>query len=186
MGDKRQKLKRHIRAAKEWLGQAENSLDKEDELSSELKIMLAKAELKRAAEADGARSRRRKILMRMKNFAKIIAAPVAALILAAAAGFIPGGEEKETAVDATEIADAPSAVENAANPLASDIVPKEQPPVATAEVAAAEESAAESEVAAATPPAYVAPQREYSPPKIVPDEDTQQLMQSAYFSLRKS
>ena len=71
MGDKRQKLKRHIRAAKEWLGQAENSLDKEDELSSELKIMLAKAELKRAAEADGARSRRRKILMRMKNLRRL-------------------------------------------------------------------------------------------------------------------
>ena len=43
MGDKRKRLRLHIKAAKEWLGQAEDSLEKERDIQGDLKLMLAKA-----------------------------------------------------------------------------------------------------------------------------------------------
>lgn len=50
MSDKRTSFKNHVRAAKEWLGEAESSLDKEQDLRGDLKLMLAQAELQRANE----------------------------------------------------------------------------------------------------------------------------------------
>ena len=50
MADRRSSFKRHIRAAREWLGQAETSLDKKNDVRGDLKLMLAEAELKRARE----------------------------------------------------------------------------------------------------------------------------------------
>ena len=50
MQDRRNRLREHIRAAREWLGQAEHSLQHEKDVQGDLKLMLAKAELKRAEE----------------------------------------------------------------------------------------------------------------------------------------
>lgn len=50
MSDRRNAFKKHIRAAREWLGQAEMSLDKKNDVRGDLKLMLAEAELKRARE----------------------------------------------------------------------------------------------------------------------------------------
>ena len=51
MSDHRQVQKKHIRAAREWLGKAETSLDRHDDIQGDLKLMLAKAELSHVAEA---------------------------------------------------------------------------------------------------------------------------------------
>ena len=50
MNNKRQKVRKHITAAKDWLGRAENSMDKENDVRSDLDMMLAQAELQRAHE----------------------------------------------------------------------------------------------------------------------------------------
>ena len=47
MSDRRKTQKNHIRAARDWLGQAEHSLDRENDVQGDLKLMLAKAELSR-------------------------------------------------------------------------------------------------------------------------------------------
>ena len=47
----RKQLRSHIRAAREWLGQADTSLEQENDVQGGLKLMLAKAELQRAEES---------------------------------------------------------------------------------------------------------------------------------------
>ena len=46
----RNRLKRHIAAAKEWLGRAEKSLEQDNAIKGDLHLMLAQAELQRAKE----------------------------------------------------------------------------------------------------------------------------------------
>ncbi|MCR5176198.1 MAG: hypothetical protein K6C05_05050 [Anaerovibrio sp.] len=48
--NRRQKVRKHISAAKDWLGRAENSIDKENDVRSDLDMMLAQAELQHAQE----------------------------------------------------------------------------------------------------------------------------------------
>ena len=50
MNNKRQKVRKHISAARDWLGRAETSMDKENDVRSDLDMMLAQAELQRAQE----------------------------------------------------------------------------------------------------------------------------------------
>lgn len=56
MADKHDKnnadYRKHITAAKAWIGQAEESIDKDNEIRSDLNLMLAQAELQRAKERD--------------------------------------------------------------------------------------------------------------------------------------
>lgn len=61
MSDKRTDFKQHVRAAKEWLGEAESSLDKEEDLRGDLNLMLAQAELQRAHETKHLTARQRLI-----------------------------------------------------------------------------------------------------------------------------
>lgn len=44
------KIRQHITAAKGWLSRAEDSLEQENAIQGDLKLMLAQAELKRAQE----------------------------------------------------------------------------------------------------------------------------------------
>lgn len=53
MRDRNQKQRRHIRAAREWLGEAEHSLAENHRVRGELKVMLAKAELARVEGTPG-------------------------------------------------------------------------------------------------------------------------------------
>ena len=56
VSDQRKTQKNHIRAARDWLGQAEHSLDHENDVQGDLKLMLAKAELSRVqASSRGSR-----------------------------------------------------------------------------------------------------------------------------------
>ena len=48
MEDKRNNLRKHINAAREWLQQADKSIERKEDVKGDLKLMLAKAELKNA------------------------------------------------------------------------------------------------------------------------------------------
>lgn len=50
MSDGKSRFRKHVRAAREWLGRAENSLDQQDDIRGDLNLMLAQAELQRAQE----------------------------------------------------------------------------------------------------------------------------------------
>lgn len=52
MTDKKKLYYEHITAAKDWLGKAEESIAKDNDIRSDLNIMLAQAELQRAKEKD--------------------------------------------------------------------------------------------------------------------------------------
>ena len=48
----RSRLRHHVRAAREWLGRAEDSLDRAEDVRGDLNLMLARAELARAQETE--------------------------------------------------------------------------------------------------------------------------------------
>jgi len=73
MSDGRNRLKNHVRAAREWLGQAEHSLDNKEDIRGDLNVMLAQAELQRAQET--------KELMPMQRWLYRLAPVAAAVIL---------------------------------------------------------------------------------------------------------
>jgi len=50
MSDEKKGMKKHVTAAREWLGKAEQSFDQENEIKGDLNVMLAQAELQRAQE----------------------------------------------------------------------------------------------------------------------------------------
>ena len=52
MTDKKKLYSEHITAAKDWLGKAEECIAKDNDIRSDLNIMLAQAELQRAKEKD--------------------------------------------------------------------------------------------------------------------------------------
>ncbi len=72
MSDGRNRLRKHIRAAKEWLGRAENSLEKENDVRGDLNLMLAQAELQRAEETKRL-NRRQRYLQRLMPVAAAVA-----------------------------------------------------------------------------------------------------------------
>lgn len=50
MSDGKNRFRTHVRAAREWLGRAESSLDRQENIRGDLNLMLAQAELQRAKE----------------------------------------------------------------------------------------------------------------------------------------
>ena len=64
MNDKRRVIKEHISAARDWLGRAESSIDKENDVRGDLDVMLAQAELQRAQETKYS-ARWRKLFIRL-------------------------------------------------------------------------------------------------------------------------
>ena len=61
MEENRKNLRKHIRAASDWLQQADKSIEREEDLKGDLKLMLAKAELQNAEKHQN-RSRLTKVL----------------------------------------------------------------------------------------------------------------------------
>ena len=79
MSERKTRLKNHIKAAREWLCKAEDSLDKDNNIQGDLNLMLAQAELQRANEsAQGRRKKKINWIIRL--------APAAAAILLVFAG----------------------------------------------------------------------------------------------------
>ena len=79
MAESKQPKKRHVKAARDWLRKAEQSFEREDEARGDLDMMLARAELERAAEMQRGKRPRR-----VSAWAKECLAAGAALSLVAA------------------------------------------------------------------------------------------------------
>ena len=69
MAEEREKICAHVKAAKDWLGRAESSLEKEEDVRGGLNLMLAEAELQRARET-----------RKGKRFARFVAPALAVLL----------------------------------------------------------------------------------------------------------
>ena len=90
-----QHINQHIAAARNWLNRAEDSLEQEDDIQGDLKLMLAQAELQRAQEKNGAKP--------MVRWFKKLLPPAAACALALA-GIIyaaGSGTGREAAVESS-------------------------------------------------------------------------------------
>ena len=77
MSDRRRTQQQHIRAARDWLGQAEHSLERENDVQGDLKVMLARAELSHVQDSPRGR--------RLKFWGSGIFPAAAAVLLAAGA-----------------------------------------------------------------------------------------------------
>jgi hypothetical protein len=174
----------HIRAAREWLGRAEDSLAQENDVQGDLKLMLAKAELAHVGHCPASR---RLIVWGRRTLALLAAAGLAALILWKPDANLSGGEisSEYTSAVSTQLP-----VESAAP--ARDIIPEPQP----------EQTVAAPEPAVNSLPQPLVPDMEPAPEKnnmvketapaapsieknVPPDVDKQQLMQSAGKILRQ-
>ena len=69
MAEEREKICAHVKAAKDWLGRAESSLEKEEDVRGGLNLMLAEAELQRVRET-----------RKGKRFARFLAPALAVLL----------------------------------------------------------------------------------------------------------
>ena len=69
MAEERERLCAHVKAAKDWLGRAESSLEKEEDVRGGLNLMLAEAELQRVRET-----------RKGKRFARFLAPALAVLL----------------------------------------------------------------------------------------------------------
>ena len=78
MPERTDRLKNHIKAAREWLCKAEHSLDEDNKVKGNLNLMLAQAELQRAKESKSSRGNQHKILS---------LAPLALALLLAFSGY---------------------------------------------------------------------------------------------------
>ena len=93
MNEDRYRLYNHIRAAKEWLERAENSLTEEQDLRGDLNLMLARAELQRAVE-----TKEPKFLAARKIISQIAAVGVAGCLAFVLTGMSNGSAPKEAEV----------------------------------------------------------------------------------------
>ncbi len=194
MKDRNQKQRRHIRAARQWLGEAETSLAENHRVRGELKVMLAKAELARVEGTPGHRF--------VKKWSmRLLPALVALVIAGGGYAFWQSRSAVYTAATApvqAEVDDV-DAVEDAAGPheapaaqvtAAVSAAETEPGPSAPAEHLPQAEAAAAPAVAQAAPaqeriPAATEPQpAAQSAPKI-PDDGMQKLMQTAGKTLRQ-
>ena len=69
MAEERERICAHVKAAKDWLGRAESSLEKAEDVRGGLNLMLAEAELQRARET-----------RKGKRFARFLAPALAVLL----------------------------------------------------------------------------------------------------------
>lgn len=176
MKERNQKQRRHIRAARQWLGEAEHSLAENHRVRGELKVMLAKAELARVEGTPGHRF--------VKKWSMRILPALAAIFLA-------GGGYALWQAQLPHNAAVPVPVETEA-PEPSPALPAEtadEPPLAPIEIpeqaqpAAAPAQAAPAPSPESVPAQAAAPPRESAPR--VPDDGMQKLMQTAGKALRK-
>ena len=180
----RSRLRLHVRAAREWLGRAEESLGRADDVRGDLNLMLAQAELTRAKETE----RPGVSVVWARRLAPLF---VAALIAGggysmwrvgtqAESGPLPSARHVEQSVAPIppEVVVLPTLPQEPAKPISPGIAEpparEEEPPeiIPTTEL-----DAPETVEAAETPQESVQQAR-------LPSEDMQRLMNSAGQSLR--
>ena len=191
MSDQKRHWKKHICAAKEWLGRAEKSLDADNSLRSDLNLMLAQAELQRAKESGQKKT--------TEKFRRSLPAAIFAALLVFAgiwAGVFPLLAEKFTvvpekpgtfAVQERPVLSAPPSVSlpaKAADPVpgsASLEIAEHQPPAPPPPVPMPEKQQAAAAVSVPEQPET----REAAVPAVkVPTEKVQKLMREAGKTLR--
>lgn len=189
------KYKEHVRAAREWLGRAEDSLEQEDHIRGDLDVMLAQAELQRAQETEEGRVRRRWL-------GRLLPAGAAALVAALVWGLWPSVPapliERPSVMPAAEPGEAgsasvpaaaatPMAIESSTvRPMTAEIVPPTVPPM-TAEISSVVEEPSSVEVPiseAADMEPLPQPSPRVPSRDILPSRDMQKLMSAAGQSLR--
>ena len=189
------KYKEHVRAAREWLGRAEDSLEQEDHIRGDLDVMLAQAELQRAQETEEGRVRRRWL-------GRLLPAGAAALVAALVWGLWPSvpaplierpsvmpaaepGEAGSASVPAAAVT--PMAIESSTvRPMTAEVVPPTVPPM-TAEISSVVEEPSSVEVPiseAADMEPLPQPSSRVPSRDILPSRDMQKLMSAAGQSLR--
>ena len=181
MSEGRNRFRNHVRAAREWLGQAETSLDKEEDIRGDLNVMLAQAELQRAKET--------KELTRAQRWLhRLVPIAAAFLLVAGCLAFLRWEQPQSTAP-------APAAMPAAAPAeLTPAAVPSAVAAAARAEAAARPASVAAEPVevplpaagtpAVQTPAAPVVTEKTGEQQVYMPSENLQKLMCSAGKSLR--
>ena len=188
MSDGKNRFRAHVRAAREWLGRAESSLDRQEDIRSDLNLMLAQAELQRAKET--------KHLTKKERLVHRLAPFMAAGAMAAGCFFFLQYERPtvtapavpQAVVTTAQRPEQPPTVAVAEPPRAADV---RTAPVVQAEPAAEPARAVSSPaVEPVAPPAAVpAAEREQAPAEQtassgVPSENIQKLMRTAGQSLR--
>lgn len=194
MRDRNQKQRRHIRAAREWLGEAEHSLAENHRVRGELKVMLAKAELARVEGTPGHRL--------LKKWTARLLPACAALFIAAGGWWFVRGQAPSVSSSYPSAPAVQEAPQESAPPQAAPEAVQSSPPVhddaplpeAKAEAAVSVQPqmqpVQESTVPDAVPaeqqvqPKAAAAAAQPQTPK-VPDDGMQKLMQTAGKTLRK-
>ena len=181
-----------IKAARDWLGQADDSLERADELQGDLKLMLAKAEL------EGASPGRRTLRLR-KWLSRGAALAVAVLIVLAIEnwpfGREPVQEDISPPVPVRSLESQPKEDKAAAGQAEEEIhgsgenpppsgEPVEERVVAVPPQVQESAEAREGTFEAGTPQSAASPHLTYAPPR-VPSADQQRLMQEAGEVLRR-
>lgn len=194
MKDRNQKQRRHIRAARQWLGEAEHSLAENHRVRGELKVMLAKAELARVEGTPGHRFVKK---WSMRLLPALVALVIAgggyafwqsrsAVYTAATAPVQAEVDDVDAVEDAAEPQEAPAVqvttATSAPEAEPAAVAPPQQMSEAPAKVTAAvsPQAAPQETAPAAAEPHAVA----QSAPKI-PDDGMQKLMQTAGKTLRQ-
>lgn len=173
MESEREERKRSIRAARDWLAGAEDALAGADDVSGDLKLMLARAELACTTSTRRARLRRR---------ARVLL-PTLAVIALALWGLWRAQVQEPAAVPAAaleERAETPAAqvpVEEAPAPAPQVASAAHLPPHVTEGTEAPAAAAHETPAAAPTVHESAAPPAAHAPASRLPSADMQHLMQ---------
>ena len=179
----RRSQQNHIRAARDWLGRAEDSLAREDDVQGDLKLMLARAELARVGQSHRSRA--------LAQWGRRSAALLVALALAG--GVLWGNDpaaskvENPAAVgssqsDAAQYTPAEEKGMDKAVDKTVEALPAEPAPQAPVEAAApVRQSPAATEAKPSAAASPVSPPAKPQPPAV----EKQQLMQAAGKILRQ-
>lgn len=179
----RRSQQNHIRAARDWLGRAEDSLAQENDVQGDLKLMLARAELAHVGQSPRSRTL---FLWGRRGAALLLALALAGGVLwKGVPPFMPVEENRQvlnqtgaSVSPAPPAEDVPAAAEPPAQPAAPE------PPSVRSEP----EKQAEKPAVSESPRRAVADTESLPVPKAAPqppDMEKQQLMQSAGKILRQ-
>ncbi len=185
MSDRRRTQQQHIRAARDWLGQAEHSLERENDVQGDLKVMLARAELSHVQDSPRGR--------RLKYWGSRIFPAAAAVLLAAGVWTVwhmPEPVRPEATVSTAPLPAKPSAAPEPIQQPAPDSVSLPSVQEKEAEPAPVfPQRSSEGAGAAAVHPRPVPADEGRAAPAgragTVPSAETQKLMQSAGKVLRQ-
>lgn len=182
MSDRRRTQKNHIRAARNWLGQAEHSLEHENDVRGDLKLMLAKAELSRVEDSPR--------VFWLKRWGIRLLPAVVAILLAGAGTALwqkPPAEPVALQAEPSPMQNIPAEKPQASAPAAWQAGETELP-VPEKESSYTEKDRQEQQEVPALPAAEQpkdTPAAAVPLPGRVPDAEKQKLMQSAGKALRQ-